>query len=75
MVNCTNMKYRTVGIKVFDGTNNYMLRFGIIELWCVDGNKVGWYHTIIKQQIMFCTMAATLRLWCILSVRNLCTAQ
>ena len=24
MVNRTNMKYRTVGIKVFDGTNNYV---------------------------------------------------
>ena len=24
MVNCTNMKYRMVGIKVFDGTNNYV---------------------------------------------------
>ena len=66
MVNCTNMKHRTVGIKVFDGTNNYMLGFGIIKLWCVDGNKVGRYHTIIKQQIMFCTMAATLSVFYLL---------
>ena len=38
MVNRTNIKYRTVGIKVFDGMNNNYVKVWYYKvIWCVDG--------------------------------------
>ena len=50
MVNCTNMKYRTVGIKVFDGTNILceglvLQSYGVLMV-C---NEIGWYNNLIIQ--------------------------